>query len=1826
MFNRFRALAEAYNDNTRFIDVQHINYGNTMLLDNKGRVWSIGYQNGNNSDQAKEFALINTFVENNVTITKLAKMRSTNSTCSYAAIDSEGKVWTWGNDSYTSGLNSTSYTPICISDSDENYPLHDVKIVDIAITSNTAMALDDNGDLWMWGNTLLGNTTNTPTKISSALFAGAKIKVISVAQGRAGVIDEEGRVWTWGYNLGDGTTSGSTTPRCISLNPNGKLYGLEIKDIEISENTSSHTIVVDTNNNLWAWNVQGKSYYGEAGDYISTGYVVNPQIIDYSYDEHLEYNLKFTKVFMGHYTESSATYYAIDDEGRVWGWGYNNYNVLGKMEGQIGSGRNVATPTVIEIPGNPKIVKVSLCYYNAIMLSEDGRVYVCGYKGYTGENYTGQDYIGVTEITNNFNLPEGAVITDVYGLSNYNYAAIDSQGNLYTWGDSYYYGRTGNPYLIDKVVFYDNAGGIIGNVKAKKLSYSDTGNFGVISEDGDLYGWNGGQRPTLRNSGNNFVDIQGTYLLDSEGRLWKGDYTSSTGNNTKCLFDDYSTTFYQKKQVDSNYKILKLYDCDSSNMGIFRDSNGELLKYDGSTLTKLNLGVDEFISIDSSTSSTRMEGILLDKYGQIWKFDENGTVCLSDTVSKNPLYNKKIVRLRSNSYVEDENGVIYEISNFGITEKDFLSQVHYVESKFNTKIIDIVGSPSDWGYVRSRCMMIDENGKLWAWYNDTNENAKTVKCLSEVPNSELARKIEANSNFKLVKLYGDNNNSFYALDNSGKVWVWGNGKAGTSSSEDLYSPTCISDLPDVDMTNVTYLSGNSTNVVAKDDNGNVWVWGTQNGQFGNGTSTEIIKPYHINTECLDGKKIKTIKFVSNQGILLCDDGSVYISGDTDLNTSMKWTLLEQNIENVKDIYITSNYDNTNGKNRATYFIVGENKYWSLGYNGKVRRYCLTSDQTTDYFSTVQLLSDQFTVKEVMNNYNGSIIDTNGKYWYFDYATQQFVCCEHEERFVGCSEYYIVDTTGNVYYAYRGLSRNEGNISEVVEEVYGELNEENIMKWIEIAQKAGNASYYYICVNGKVYELVRNTGYVPFVNYRCLNNVAGSEMNGKNIVEILASSDKGLALDSEGNLYAWGTTGFKNCSVPYVCVTSRKDLVENPIKTRNTILNSPESNELYGVKFKQLINDKFAIDEDDNIWYFTVSGKATNLTKEYQGYENPIAGKEVTKVINKDYIVTNDNKIWYVGKDYPTYVLDAPTTDFEIIYWSDSVGYESYVALDANGKIWVAGVDLNNLGFLGLDTQRNTNKQAICLNNVEGTDLFAASQTEGFKIVKMIYNWGTIIAIDNSGKVWTWGSGAVNYTNSVEATTPKCITDMDGTALYDAYRLQTPLIIKDIKTDAGVYLVDNEDNLWIIKDKDTNNNEFKNIRDIATGDLGADLRANNELKVRYATDKCFFIGNDGSLYASNTREGAAYRQANRPYYRKIGLSNVKDIVYVYYDTSYKYYRDYALLENSSTYYLVSESNQGTISIYTSAVNQTVKKIVGVSNYQLILDNDGKLWAQGQYDLYENDTRYGIAVSGVTNGTKVCLSDMQDYAFYGKTVKDIEFIGTNYHDQTFIATDSEDNLYIWGNMVQSKRPLKFDMFDEQVMEVYGVVNNDTRKQFIRLVHDSLEIKNEWLSTLYNSRKLETLVEVEGRGIYRIKITSVVRNESVAIECSRVSYSDSYLGGMGELTEVVGENEVKTSTGIIYRLIPTGVDTFATSITDTPTEFVTDHSTEPITIEGANIIKQTPHKALDDKGNLYVWDTYTGLGKDTDGVVSINEEQYSVEPIYSNTNGWMVITKTH
>lgn len=401
-------------------EITNLTIGNTYL------VYVIAFDKAGNSTKSSDES-----VKITVQYKKISAGLGGNSVL---AIDFDGNLWQWGH--------SNSWDADSQKRGKPKNLVVGTKFIDIIETSHDiAFAIDEERNLWYW------DLCDTPRKV----LQGLKVKRASAGyEGTIHVIDENGNLWAWGNNnygqLGDGTSSGS-----LSDDKAKKIAeGVKFKEI-VDSRYNAHAI--DEDGNLWGWGNNDRNM--QVGNGSKKNQYVPVKITE---------NIKFEKIFVP-YTGSSIfaidekqnlygwgsgigngisgnvgiptkimnetkvvkvtvdnLKYALDVNGNLWGWGYNSYDQLEK-------GNTEYQTLPIRVMEQFKIKEIYGTDYGVIV-DENNNIY------FYGRNKVLQYNTGIKKIGQIPNLKQIVCVSGTI-------LAIDENGNRWGWGDNGY-GELGN--------------------------------------------------------------------------------------------------------------------------------------------------------------------------------------------------------------------------------------------------------------------------------------------------------------------------------------------------------------------------------------------------------------------------------------------------------------------------------------------------------------------------------------------------------------------------------------------------------------------------------------------------------------------------------------------------------------------------------------------------------------------------------------------------------------------------------------------------------------------------------------------------------------------------------------------------------------------------------------------------------------------------------------------------------------------------------------------------------------------------------------------------------------------------------------------------------------------------------------------------------------------------------------------------------------------------------------------------------------------------------------------------------------------------------------
>jgi alpha-tubulin suppressor-like RCC1 family protein/mono/diheme cytochrome c family protein len=236
-----------------------------------------------------------------------------------AALKADGTVWVWGYNSYGVSANGSTedlLVPVQVPGIDN--------VTSISNNGSIVAAIKSDGTLWGWGNGVYGQLGNnwTGSFQTPAPFIGLRdIVAVDISFGSTFALKSDGTVWACGYNLNGELGDGTTEYRKIAVQVS------ELTDIVSIDAGVWHALALKADGTVWAWGRNSDA--GVLGSVSIDQTLVPVQVVG------LE-NIKSISA-------GNDTNFAIDEDGKVWAWGWNGSGKLGD-----GTSDNILVPKIIE--------------------------------------------------------------------------------------------------------------------------------------------------------------------------------------------------------------------------------------------------------------------------------------------------------------------------------------------------------------------------------------------------------------------------------------------------------------------------------------------------------------------------------------------------------------------------------------------------------------------------------------------------------------------------------------------------------------------------------------------------------------------------------------------------------------------------------------------------------------------------------------------------------------------------------------------------------------------------------------------------------------------------------------------------------------------------------------------------------------------------------------------------------------------------------------------------------------------------------------------------------------------------------------------------------------------------------------------------------------------------------------------------------------------------------------------------------------------------------------------------------------------------------------
>lgn len=654
-----------------------------------------------------------------------------------------------------------------------------------------------------------------------------------------------------------------------------------------------HTLLLDVSGNVYS---SGLNNYGQLGQ----GDTLNLNI--------------FTKVDFGEniiikdISVAGSTSYALDTEGRLWGFGSGS-------DGALGDGR-----VSVSINSTPKIIQTNVVLMSAskscrsnysdnkstiCILKNDGKVYAAG------QNCYGQQGDGTTSKVKLFKNIEffNDKVIDQIETGTSNIKILTQDGKVYVAGQNIY-GELGIGNKTQINTFQEM---ILPEGKvAIKIFRTSTSSF-VELDDGTVWG-----------CGNN-----------ASGNLgYRSDESSdSESNYDPCRLTNMVTL--EQVQDDRSIKILNpVEESNKTSKDIYRSYGGRVSK-----IMDLTGSFDETFMVDAA-GVLRIAGISTN-HGTCGKKETGSNQYQFYRVSKQVLKEQICNNIKDvfagpigNMMFIREDGVVFAGGNndygmLGVPQKS-----GKLSSPQCINMTNIKGEIKKIEMGANHTLMLDDLGNVYASGRNTygqlgQGNTANLNIFTEVDFGESV----------IIKDISASGSTSYALDINRNLWGFGSG--GDGSLGDGKSGVFVNSIPkiieqDVVMmssskSNRSYYSDNYNTICIMKSDGKLYAAG-QNfyGQQGNGKNTRVTK--FENIEFFNDKEVKQIELGATNMKVLTGDGKVYAAGQNiwgelgignkDMTNTFKEMILPTEMTCTK-IFRTST---------TTFVELSDGNIWATGSN------------------------------------------------------------------------------------------------------------------------------------------------------------------------------------------------------------------------------------------------------------------------------------------------------------------------------------------------------------------------------------------------------------------------------------------------------------------------------------------------------------------------------------------------------------------------------------------------------------------------------------------------------------------------------------------------------------------------------------------------------------------------------------------------------------------------------------------------------------------------------------------------------------------------------
>ena len=986
-------------------------YDASFFIDSNNDLYVCGKNNNgllgvNSTDEDKAF--LNPYCLTSDNTNKLYNKKIIDISVDYNKVyvaDSDGKVWGWGYPNGYYGLGELDYEqknePVNISEFTDN-KLDTVKIKSVFAEygNGSGNAIDENGDLWVWGTAekpvgragadIPAERLNVTQKSYFDLF---EVKDIKITGDSSCILDTSGRLW-----------NANGTIDYLATENGAEIEGVTIKDYAINgsfdnSDYNGNAAIIGDNGELWTigyvnypytYEGYGNIYEWNSGISYDERKVIKPVCVT-DIESCVLHNKEIVYAAVGNGYSNYSSVAVIDKDGKLYTEGGKYTYNLGYTPGQATYVGNTVPFECLndkyEYLKDVKFVKVCIYnYYTMIALDTEGRLWSWGDKSDCSLGVIPTSYYEV-DGRNDYMVPTqlsiDAKIVDMQ-IYNGNGIAVDDNGNLYVWGTSSYYDVSSSqtPTLVNSQY---------NPVNGKKIAKVGIGSGYrmVMDEDGEIFIYS---TSSLMNSNSltqsfgivakEFYNGEHTIIVrDSEDGLWLIGQGSTVGYSKNSPDPELLTGVKENKLYGA--EIVKVID----NIVIVKDGDKQILYEISDGVVSDGIEIKQFeYYIDSNASKTYY--MCVDTNNRLYLKNQSTGTFKQQGIFDRIMDVKNGYALLSNPYTGVYLATYLTGSSMSTTIVERKTSGTTITGAWVENVNASASSSSSYIYI---AFVQKSDNSLVVKKIGSNAIEPKILGIAGSTSSSTGGNVTEYAGSQITDMYvtttcSTKGISVYCIDSDNKLWAWGANYIGNNATDGSETPVVVMEnAKKILASGSNYYFGGYYTYVLDTDN-NLWAWG--NAAIGNGETTGSLVPVKVLTD------VKDVQLSTYGAYVLDNSGNVWVMGynrygnlgtaatPSDYKIYTPINLVEQaGIDPIKELKVfnSSNVDaiNTTGKlygwgyrNRAwkTPTVIDEN----VGLNAHFEDNYLVKDNGVKYS-----LPDTLTITEQ----TGYILKPDGKIYY-----------------------------------------------------------------------------------------------------------------------------------------------------------------------------------------------------------------------------------------------------------------------------------------------------------------------------------------------------------------------------------------------------------------------------------------------------------------------------------------------------------------------------------------------------------------------------------------------------------------------------------------------------------------------------------------------------------------------------------------------------------------------------------------------------------------------------------------------------------------------------